>query len=285
MKQLILKSPAKINLSLRIHGKRADGFHEIVTRMCKVSLFDTVEITRVSKDSSSVLTCNIPDIPTDESNLALRALRSFEQATGIRSGWKLHLEKEIPSGAGLGGGSSDAAAVLRGLNKLCDAPLADTELASLAAQIGSDVPFFLIEQSAGTGTGRGEQVTPEPFPWKLPVVLIKPAFPIPTPWAYQRWASSRELKGVLYAPQLCPWGELVNDLERPVFEKYLLLPVVKSRLLESPHTAAALMSGSGSTMFAITDSAAAAEDLAAQAREWCGPTAFVRVVQTIASPA
>lgn len=283
MNHLTLQSPAKINLSLRILGKRPDGFHEISTQMCKVALFDTVTITQLPKGDSTVLTCSAPDVPVDESNLALRALRLFEKETSCQFAWKLHLEKNIPSGAGLGGGSGNAATVLRGLNLLCNNPLNDTQLHGLAAQIGSDVPFFLLEQSAAIGTGRGEQVTPVGFPWKLPLVLIKPPFPIPTPWAYQKWAASRELKGVLYASQLCPWGEMVNDLERPVFEKYLLLPVLKSKLLESDNTLAALMSGSGSTMFAITKTAAAAEELAEQAREWCGPTSFIQVTHTIPS--
>jgi 4-diphosphocytidyl-2-C-methyl-D-erythritol kinase len=283
MNHLKLQSPAKINLSLRILGKRPDGFHEINTRLCKIGLFDTVEMTRLPKNDSTVLTCNVPDVPVDESNLALRALRLFEKETASQSAWKLHLEKRIPSGAGLGGGSSNAATVLRGLNQLSDNPLGDAKLHSLAAQIGSDVPFFLLEQSAAIGTGRGETVDPVSFLWRLPLVLIKPPFPIPTPWAYQKWATSRELKGILYAPQFCPWGEFVNDLERPVFEKYLLLPVIKSKLLESGNTLAALMSGSGSTMFAITRTAEAAEELAEQAREWCGPTAFIHVTHTIPS--
>ena len=108
----------------------------------------------------------------------------------------------------------------------------------------------------------------------------KPPFPIPTPWAYKNWADSREVPGVLYAPQLCEWGTMVNDLERPVFQKYLLLPALKNWLLEHGETRAALMSGSGSTMFAITDTAAQAAELAEKARAWCGETTWTLATQT-----
>lgn len=282
MTVLTLHSPAKINLSLRILGRRPDGFHEIQTTLCRIALHDTIEIRRNSSVTRSVdLTCSDPAIPLDETNLALRAVRLFEKETGTEQSCTIHLEKRIPAGAGLGGGSSNAAAVLQGLNQMTGGPIPPQRLLSISACLGSDVPFFLLNTAAGTGTGRGEIVTPIPFPWELPLVLIKPPFPIPTPWAYQRWASSRELHGIPYAPQICPWGQMLNDLERPVFEKHLLLPALKTQLLGSSHTLAALMSGSGSTMFAITRTAVAAENLAAQAREWCGDTALVHVTHTM----
>jgi 4-diphosphocytidyl-2-C-methyl-D-erythritol kinase len=276
-----LPSPAKINLSLRVLGRREDGFHEVRTRLCKLDLCDLVEIEPLNGTTASALTVSDPAIPVDESNLALRALRAFEERTGICRGWRIHLEKHIPSGAGLGGGSSNAAITLQALNQLCGQPLSRPDLLALAATIGSDVPFFLLDSGTADASGRGEAVTPVEFPWRLPVVLIKPPFPIPTPWAYKNWAASKPLNGVLYAPQLCPWGAMVNDLERPVFERHLLLPVLKARLLEQAGTQAALMSGSGSTLFAITRTSVAAEDLAAAAREWCGSTAWVRVTHTI----
>lgn len=281
MAALTLHSPAKINLWLRILGQRNDGFHEVDTRMCKLALGDTVAVEVLPASAETALTCTDPTVPVDESNLALRALRLFEEKSGIRKPWRIHLEKRIPAGAGLGGGSSNAATVLRALNQLSGQPLSQSELLALAANIGSDVPFFLLDATAADGRGRGEQVTPVEFPWRLPVVLVKPPFPIATPWAYQRWAASRELNGVLYAPQLCRWGTMVNDLERPVFEKHLLLPAIKSRLLECGDTTAALMSGSGSTMFAITRTAVASEEIAAQIRECAGETAWVAVSHTL----
>lgn len=278
---MTLHSPAKINLWLRVLGKRADGFHEVHTRLCRLELGDTLEIDHLGDGTSITLTCSDPTVPVDESNLAMKALRAFESRTGRQSSWRLHLEKRIPSGAGLGGGSSNAAAVLKACNELSGSPLTQTQLIELGAQIGSDVPCFLLETSAADGSGRGEQVTPVEFPWILPLLLIKPPFPIPTPWAYKRWAASHQQPGVLYAPQICPWGNMVNDLERPVFEKHLLLPALKSWLLSHGEVLAALMSGSGSTMMAITASAIHAEELAAKAREWWGPTCWIQTTQTL----
>lgn len=273
-------SPAKINLWLRILGKRPDGFHEVQTRLCRLALGDTVEIELRGAGTDVALTCSDPTVPLDESNLAMKALRAFEKSTGRQASWRIHLEKKIPAGAGLGGGSSNAATVLNAANELTGRPLTQEKLIELGGQIGSDVPCFILDQPAADGAGRGEQVTPVDFPWQLPLVLIKPPFPIPTPWAYKRWADSKELPGVLYAPQVCPWGAMSNDLERPVYEKYVLLPTLKTWLLEQPEVHAALMSGSGSTMFAITNTSTQAAELAAKAREFCGETAWVHATQT-----
>ncbi|WP_395736582.1 4-(cytidine 5'-diphospho)-2-C-methyl-D-erythritol kinase [Prosthecobacter sp.] len=273
-------SPAKINLWLRILGKRPDGFHEVQTRLCRLALGDTVELELRGKGTDVALTCSDPTVPLDESNLAMRALRAFESRTGRQSSWRIHLEKKIPAGAGLGGGSSNAATILTAANKLAGSPLTQADLIEIGAQIGSDIPCFILDTPAADGAGRGEQVTPVDFPWQLPLVLIKPPFPIPTPWAYKRWAGSKELPGILYSPQLCPWGAMSNDLERPVFEKHLLLPTLKTWLLEQGEVRAALMSGSGSTMFAITETPPQALELAEKAREWCGGTSWVQSTMT-----
>lgn len=273
-------SPAKINLWLRILGKRPDGFHEVQTRLCRLTLGDTVEIEHLGKGTDVTLTCSDPTVPLDESNLAMKALRAFENRTGRQSSWRMHLEKKIPAGAGLGGGSSNAATVLMGANELAGSPLTQAQLIELGAQIGSDIPCFILDSPAADGEGRGEEVTGVDFSWQLPLVLIKPPFPIPTPWAYKNWAGSKEIPGILYAPQLCPWGAMSNDLERPVFQKYLLLPTLKTWLLEQSEVHAALMSGSGSTMFAITETPAQAAELADKAREWCGETSWVQPTTT-----
>lgn len=276
-------SPAKINLWLRILGKRPDGFHEVQTRLCRLALGDTVEIEHLGKGTDVTLTCSDPTVPLNETNLAMRALRAFENRTGRQSSWRMHLEKKIPAGAGLGGGSSNAATVLMGANELAGSPLTQAQLIELGAQIGSDIPCFILDSPAADGAGRGEQVTEVDFPWQLPLVLIKPPFPIPTPWAYKNWADSKEIPSVLYAPQLCPWGAMSNDLERPVFQKYMLLPTLKTWLLEQSEVHAALMSGSGSTMFAITETPAQAAELAVKAREWCGETSWVQSTMTAAA--
>jgi 4-diphosphocytidyl-2-C-methyl-D-erythritol kinase len=275
---MTLTAPAKINLHLRILGRRPDGFHEVETRMCPVSLADEVRL-EPRPDKKVKLTCSDPAVPADESNLALRAARAFESATGIGKGWNIDLKKNIPHGAGLGGGSSDAAAVLRGLNVSCGRPLSPEALDGLAAGLGSDVPFFLRGQTCDA-RGRGEVLQPVDFPWRLPLVLVKPPFGVSTPWAYGRWKESKELPGVLYGQQLCEWGTLMNDLERPVFEKWTMLPALKTWMLVQPETRAALMSGSGSAVFAVAHSGAAAAALAARAKTFCGQTTWVRVSET-----
>ncbi len=274
-------SPAKINLWLRVLSRRPDGFHEVQTRLCRLALGDTVEVEHLGTGASVTLTCSDPTVPLDESNLAMKALRAFEGRTGRQSSWRLHLEKKIPAGAGLGGGSSNAATVLRACNELVGEPLQTAELIELGARIGSDVPCFLLDTPAADGSGRGEKVTPAEFPWQLPLLLIKPPFPIPTPWAYQRWSDSQEVPGIPYAAQSCPWGYMVNDLERPVFEKHRMLPALKKWLLDRGEVRAALMSGSGSTMFAVTERDAQAAELAEHAREWCGDTSWIQTTQTL----
>ncbi|MES2594339.1 MAG: 4-(cytidine 5'-diphospho)-2-C-methyl-D-erythritol kinase [Verrucomicrobiota bacterium] len=278
---LDLPSYAKINLWLRVLGKREDGFHEVETRLVKIDVADTVTLALTGAKPGIALTCNVPGIPTDASNLAVKALSAFEARAGISKGWSIHLEKRIPHGAGLGGGSSNAATILRAANQLLSNPLPLEALLEIAAGIGSDVPCFLLETPAADGSGRGERVVPAEFPWQLPMVLIKPSFPIPTPWAYKNWSTSKELPGVLYAPQLCPWGDMVNDLERPVFEKHRLLPALKTWLLDHGSVRAALMSGSGSTMFAITHTEVQAVALAEEARRYCGGGAWVEVTRTL----
>ncbi len=254
---MILEAPAKVNLSLRVLRRREDGFHEIVTRMAPLALADrvTVEPLADAPRGTVAFTCDTPGVPGDETNLAVRAVRALEALTGPLPAVRLHLEKRVPHGAGLGGGSSDAAAVLRGLNGVFALGLPLETLAEAAGAIGSDVPFFLYEAVCDC-TGRGEAVVPVgEFAWRPELLLVKPAFGVATPGAYKRWRDSREVPGFHYAPQPVPGGELVNDLERPVFEKYP--GVLKGRLLECPGVTAALMSGSGSTVFAVLEGDAA----------------------------
>jgi 4-diphosphocytidyl-2-C-methyl-D-erythritol kinase len=258
-------APAKINLSLRVLGRREDGFHEIETRMVPLTLADEigVELTEApgAADERIHLTCSDPSLPAGAENLAFRAAEFFFGRYGLRGrGVRLTLEKRVPHGAGLGGGSSDAATVLLALNELSGLRMPVSELALLAGELGSDVPFFIYETGA-ICRGRGENVEPVTLGEAFPLLLLKPPFPVSTPWAYSRWRDSRELPGVRYAPQ-----------EFPVFEKYLVLATVKMWLLEQPEVAGALMSGSGSTMLAVLGGAPAeGELLAARARERFGP--------------
>ena len=246
-----LTAPAKINLSLRILGKRPDGFHELETLMAPIGLADTIEVSH-GTGHGITLTCNDPELSTGSDNLCVKAAEAFRIATGLDHGIAITLLKRIPHGAGLGGGSSDAAAVLKGLNELFDEPLVNEELHQIAAPLGSDVPFFLASGPAWC-RGRGEILEEVSALPKRNLLLIKPPFPVPTAWAYKKYADLKESGKLLTQPEKQFLGdvEIVNDLEAPVFHKYLLLPVMKTWLREKPAVEAAFMTGSGSTMVAV----------------------------------
>lgn len=263
-----VRAPAKVNLTLVVRGKRDDNFHEIETLIVPISLYDTLTFARAAAFS---FTCDEPGIPSDESNLVVRAATLFCSRAGIAPGVRIRLHKTIPHGAGLGGGSSDAAATLLALNRFFGCELPPGDLAEIAAGLGSDVPVFLTG-GAAVCRGRGERVEPVSFSHRLPLLLLKPPFGVPTPWAYRQWRDSRELPGVRYRAQEFPWGRLLNDLERPVFEKFLLLPALKNWLLAQPGVSGALMSGSGSTIFAVLEDASRAAALAEDARRLFGET-------------
>ena len=240
--------PAKINLSLKITKKREDGFHELETLVLPLpGIAD--ELTFEPADKYS-LHCDTPGVPIDETNLVSRSLRLFEKNTGKTCNFQIHLIKNIPHGAGLGGGSADAAHTFLALNELTGADIPLATLAEWSGSLGSDIPLFLY-QSPCWCRGRGEIIEPINLNWKLPILLFKPTFDIPTPWAYSRWKNSSEIPGISYAPSHAGGQTLFNDLERPVFEKHRFLAELKQFLLEQPETETAMMSGSGSTVFAV----------------------------------
>ncbi|MFT6865043.1 MAG: 4-diphosphocytidyl-2-C-methyl-D-erythritol kinase, partial [Akkermansiaceae bacterium] len=250
--------PAKINLSLKITRKREDGFHELETLVLPLPGL-TDELTFEPAAGFS-LHCDTPGVPTDESNLVSRALRLFEKKTGKACHFRVELIKNIPHGAGLGGGSADAAHTFIALNKLTDARIPVPVLAEWSGELGSDIPLFLY-QSPCWCRGRGEIIEPSDLTWKLPILLFKPSFDIPTPWAYSRWMDSCEIADISYAPSQAGGQTLFNDLERPVFEKHRFLAELKQFLLEQPETETAMMSGSGSTVFAVLRALGDAEPL------------------------
>ena len=268
MNSFTLKAPAKLNLSLRVLGRRDDGFHEIDTLMVKLpGLADELQFTETDDIS---FRCDDPSVPSDHGNLVVKATKAFEAATGISCKCAISLKKVIPHGAGLGGGSSDAAMTLLGLNRLHDHPLGVETLHQIAASLGSDIPFFLTTGAARC-TGRGEKIEPVPSPPALSVLLIRPSFGVETPDAYKRWKQSFELPDVRYDSQQIQGISLVNDLERPVFEKHRFLAELKQWLQYRRETAAALMSGSGSTVFAVLHDSTDASSLAAAARAELDP--------------
>lgn len=257
-------APAKINLSLKVLGKRADGFHEIETLISPISLYDKIDIAKQNRWID--FRCDDPTLSTGDDNLVVRAAKLFFEQTKIKSGVSIKLEKKIPHRAGLGGGSSDAAAVLRGLNQLFGTKLSRNELIKLGSAIGSDIPFFLVESSA-LCQGRGEIVEPMKSTTRLSILLLKPEFGVSSAWAYARWQDSKELPGISYQPQRLDSQILVNDLERPVFEKFVFLAQLKCWLLAQTEVGAALMSGSGSTIFAVLKEKVGADSLAKRVRE------------------
>lgn len=268
MTSFILHAPAKLNLSLRVLGKREDGFHEIDTTMVKLTgLADTLEFREAESLS---FRCDDPSVPQDESNLVMKAVRAYEATVGHTCDCSITLKKAIPHGAGLGGGSSDAAATFLGLNRLYGFKLGFETLHKLAASLGSDIPFFLTS-GASRCRGKGEIIDPIPSPSKLPVILLKPSFGVSTPDAYGRWKQSLEIAGVRYSGQSVQGVTLMNDLEKPVFEKHRFLAELKQWLLNRHETTAALMSGSGSTVFAMLKTVDSAESLAAAARAELDP--------------
>jgi 4-diphosphocytidyl-2-C-methyl-D-erythritol kinase len=273
-------APAKINLSLKIPGRRNDGFHEIDTLITPISLYDMLRIDKGAPGKGIAFRCDDPSVPQGDDNLAVRAATAFFATTKIEPAVSIELEKKIPHGAGLGGGSSDAASVFLALNEFFDANLSAEALAEMAAPIGSDVPFFLF-QSAALCKGRGEMVTPIKLKRKFSILLLKPAFAVPTGWAYSRWQGSREIPEISYEAQEFADQTFVNDLEHPVFEKFVFLAQLKMWLLTQSEVGAALMSGSGSTMFAVIRENADGDSLANRAKAALDPELWTCACNTL----
>jgi 4-diphosphocytidyl-2-C-methyl-D-erythritol kinase len=266
------KSPCKINLLLNILGKRPDGFHELETILQPVNLWD--ELTFERAGSRLRLSCSHPELPVDAKNLVHRAATAFFGAAKITDGVRIHLQKNLPLAGGIGAGSANAAMTLTALNELFGSPLGSKQLHQLAAALGSDVPFFLDGRPA-LATGRGEMVEPlEPFPALRgkALFLVHPGFGISTPWSYQALARfpaalngkpgrARELVAGLQVGDLpAIAGSFYNSLEAPAFEKFPVLSLYQTFLRENG-ALVSLMSGSGSTTFAIAENLAAAENL------------------------
>jgi len=286
--RLVVQSPAKLNLFLAITGRRADGFHDLVSVVAPVDFGDTLEMETTEGGFS--LACDDPALEVDETNLVLRAARAFAAATGWTGGAKFSLVKRIPMGAGLGGGSSNAAATLRGLNEIAGSPLSGERLAELAAQLGSDCVLFL-KGGPVIMRGRGERVEslPADAAGRLRgrrVLLFKPGFSISTVWAYRRMAAGAPdsyLPSEAAEARLAVWlatsgmpGEelLFNNMEGPAFAKYVALPVMLD-VLRAEFGLAPCMSGSGSACFALLPDGTAVEPIQARIREYWGAEAFV----------
>jgi 4-diphosphocytidyl-2-C-methyl-D-erythritol kinase len=273
-------APAKINLSLKILDRRSDGFHEIESFITPISLFDEIRIDKREQGEGIEFHCDDPSLPQGQENLVLRAADLFFTTTKIEPSVSIKLKKMIPHGAGLGGGSSDAAATLLGLNKLFATKLRREALLRFASTIGSDLPFFVFTLPA-ICRGRGELVSPAKLKEQLSILLLKPDFGVSTEWAYSRWNDSREIPGFSYATQESRGQHFFNDLERPVFEKFVFLAEIKKWLLNQSEVGAALMSGSGSTIFAVLRNTQKANALAERAREELDPKLWIWAGETL----
>lgn len=258
MEWLQLKAPAKLNLTLDVLSKREDGYHDIESVMHTIDLCDAIRIAKV--DSGIHVTCTDASIPVDSRNTAYRAAQILMSEYRIESGVRIEIDKKIPFGAGLGGGSSDAAAVLWGLNTLLGLELEVQELLRLGAIVGSDVPFCVL---GGTGlvTGRGEIVEPVDTEMDMWFLLVKPPIAISTKDAYaaldRRGIKAEErpdTRGMLDAIMRRDYqgisSLLCNIMEPPIFEEYPSLLKIKRQLIEAG-VSGALMSGSGSVIYGM----------------------------------
>ncbi len=266
-------APAKINLGLHVLRKRSDGYHDLETVLLRIGWADRLTARPAER---LTLTCSDPALPTDERNLCMQAARRLAEAFGVAQGAALHLDKRVPYGAGLGGGSSDAAATLRLLVELWGLDASEASLHHLAAELGSDVPFFL-GPAAAFATGRGERLTPlrDPrtgAPYRLPfaLVVVAPPVHVSTAEAYALVhpnATARpDLRALVASNDLARWrAELVNDFEAPVFAAHPALRRLKERLVEAGAGYASL-SGSGAAVFGVFEDAARAAEAAEAAR-------------------
>jgi 4-diphosphocytidyl-2-C-methyl-D-erythritol kinase len=288
---LRLFAPAKINLFLAVTGRRPDGFHELVSLVAPLAFGDELLAGSRPEGGDFRLTCDsVGEVPLDQSNLILKAAAAFRAASGLGLAADFHLIKRIPVGAGLGGGSSDAAAALLALNALAGEALSPERLGEVAAGVGSDCPLFLHRQAC-LMRGRGEQI--EPLPASAAqrlrgqrLLVFKPSFGISTPWAYRRLA---ELAPASYLPEAdaedrlakwiskpdAPLGELLlNGLEQAAFSKFVALPTLLEKLCRDFGVACA-MSGSGSACFALLRESDSVVALTRCIRDAFGEDAFV----------
>lgn len=256
-RQLSVQAPAKINLFLRVLGKRSDGYHDLESWMQKIDLHDSIEL-EVFAGTGIEFLCDDGSLPADEKNLAVKAARAFFQVSnrGKGCGLRLTLQKNIPVAAGLGGGSSDAGAVLRGLNDIFDHELSEDQLVDLARPLGADVPFFAVSHAAVLAQGIGDIMQAVDCLDNCSFVLVNPDFSVSTAWVFQNLTlTSLPKNSKLSCFQNCgtvsfSLEDMHNDLEQVTSAHYPQIEQIKKSLL-TVGASRVLMSGSGPTVFGI----------------------------------
>jgi 4-diphosphocytidyl-2-C-methyl-D-erythritol kinase len=266
LETLVLKSPAKINLFLEVLRKREDGYHQILSLMQAVDLCD--ELILEKRKSGVVIGSDHPDCPTDESNLAFKAAKLILEEAKLKEGVSIQIKKKIPVAAGLGGGSSNAATTLKGINRLFELNLSDQKLHLLASRIGSDVPFFIYSGQALV-RGRGEEIEPITMYRDYWLILVCPNFKVSTEWAYQKLKISltRRKKEIIIKNlenrdqffEALP--NFKNDLEEVVSERYSVVQKIEDTL-NSSGAVKSSMSGSGPTVYGVFEQKPKAEEVA-----------------------
>lgn len=273
MRHLSLESPAKVNLFLKIINKRTDNYHNIITLFERINLCDNIQLS-LNKKGRICVFCDHPDVPTGHKNLTYQVAQLLKRDFGLKQGVDIKITKRIPVAAGLGGGSSNAATVLLGLNQIWGLYLSKQRLLEYAQKIGSDVPFFLHDCSWAIGTNKGDEIQKISIKTKIWHILITPKIKIYSAKIYDSFSFRR------FNPQLTKINDdvnmlihhlrrknllkaghfLVNDLETRIFRLYPNLAKLKVRL-NSLNAKGVLISGSGSSIFGLTDSVQQAEML------------------------
>ena len=283
-----LTAPAKVNLFLRVVRKRPDGYHDLQSRMQALETGDLVTLSRTG--GGIEVTCDCPEVPAGPDNIAYKAALALAGEAGLKEGVGIHIKKLIPMAAGLGGGSSDAAATLKGMDLLFGLGVPDARLREIGLSLGADVPFFLSWPSA-LAEGVGEALTELSAPEETWVVLVNPGLHVSTAWVYASLnlgltntsnritlpaSEGRTVRDICAGP---PASYLHNDLERVTVAKYPQIREIKERLV-GEGADGALMSGSGPTVFGLFGDRAGAERAAARLKE---PGWTVLVTRTISS--
>ena len=282
-----VRAPAKVNLILKVLGRLPNGYHEVWSIMQAVALFDDLHFRHLPVSQGIRLTCKMDRAPSGKDNLVYRAAELVLKKSGLEEGLEITLEKHIPIGAGLGGGSSNAAATIFGLVQLFQLKWSLSEMADVGAEIGSDIPFFFHMPQALI-RGWGQEVVSLPVTGSRWILLIHPGFPTATGWAYQQLSNSRkqvpnlsmalasiEKRESLDLSEILPIME--NDFEPVLFPVLPRLQEIKDKLL-GLGAEAALLSGSGSTLFGVFSEAGSADKARkafsedAQLNVFCVPT-------------